>query len=730
MDGSVINVYTRAVCASRGINADHAKELESQLLSAWASSPEANTNYFPPEIIKTIVYGTPLGNNIISNSVGNSSQLSQKPLSFHVPPASSAPSSSYDPYFGPSATFDVSRPNQGSLNASTSPLSSMTSGQMSNLPGSGINTGSALPASSPSSAILQGTRDNPVVVEMSTKGSWLKTLVTVLWMCLLLVMLYNYMKMGGGVGPLASLTNDISEEVTEIPSVKFSDVMGVDEAKHELEDVVDFLRDPERFRRLGAKVPRGLLLTGPPGTGKTLLARAVAGEAGCKFYSKSASEFEEMLVGLGARRVRDLFAAAKKNAPAIIFIDELDAMGAKRRVSAGASNDRQTLNQLLASMDGFSKNENVIVIAATNTPDMLDPALIRPGRFDVRVNVPLPDVKGRKDIFDLYLSKVVVSPIIDSELLARATPGFSGAQIEAMINSAALMAAQRDADFIEMADMEEARDKIIMGPGKRSKVSKLEQLKLVAFHEAGHTLASLFTKGSDDLHKVTILPRGFSGGATYYLPKDDELKSKTNILAAIDTAMGGRVAEELVFGPDNITTGAGSDMQNATRYARAFCMSFSMSSLGLSSYNDENRPSPDRMALIDAEVEEILQDSYKRVFSLLSKNRSTLDRLANTLLEYETLSAEEVKDVVAGKTLPSLKEKLISSQVSSVRKQPAKANTIHGNVSKPNSAPPSATPPSQPPSPPQTGNKQPGEKKYAGVLGYISDQLFGPRQKV
>jgi AAA+ superfamily predicted ATPase len=315
----------------------------------------------------------------------------------------------------------------------------------------------------------------PIRVAIEGGPSLLRLIFMRIVSAVILVCAFQYLTkemMGGKDGPkgmLSQLAGEAGEEITEIPTTRFSDVKGVDEAKGELEDVVNFLRDPQKYRRLGAKVPKGVLLTGPPGTGKTLLARAVAGEAGCKFYAKSASEFEEMLVGLGASRVRALFAAARKNSPAIIFIDEIDAMGGKRKTSFGSGAERQTLNQLLACMDGFTKGENVIVIAATNSPEILDPALVRPGRFDTTVDVPLPDVKGRKAIIDLYLQKIVVSPgkggkpSIDSELLAKATPGFSGAQIEAMINSAALLAANRGADHVEMQDMEEARDKVIMG---------------------------------------------------------------------------------------------------------------------------------------------------------------------------------------------------------------------------------------------------------------------------
>lgn len=351
-------------------------------------------------------------------------------------------------------------------------------------------------------------------------------------------------------------------------------------------------------------------------------------------------------------------AAPTLSLPLPTLAPQIDALGGKRKVSIGGGSERQTLNQLLSSMDGFSKNENVIVIAATNTPEILDPALTRPGRFDSTVNVPLPDVKGRQEIIELYLSRVVSSKNVDPLLLARATPGFSGAQIEALINSAALMAAQRGADAIEAQDVEEARDKIIMGPAKKSRVKKEEQMRLTAYHEGGHTLTAVKTVGAHDLHKVTILPRGFSGGATYSLPRDDELETKEAILAAIDVCMGGRAAEELVYGDSKVTTGAGMDMRQASDLARRFTMAYSMSSLGLTSYADGTEPSPQRKAQIDGEVERILQESYARVKGLLAAQRPQLDRLAGALLEHETLDADEVRAVIAGQPLPSLREKL------------------------------------------------------------------------
>jgi ATP-dependent metalloprotease len=501
--------------------------------------------------------------------------------------------------------------------------------------GGGSGGGSAYfgPAGMP-----MGTRANPVIVESHERVSFMGMLMKVMPLAVLAYFAYSAMSGSKGMtfNPLGG--PDITDEVSSIPDTRFDDVKGCDEAKAELQDVVNFLRDPARYSRLGAKVPAGVLLTGPPGTGKTLLARAVAGEAGCKFYSKSASEFEEMLVGLGARRVRDLFASARKNSPSIIFIDEIDALGGKRRM-IGSGNERQTLNQLLACMDGFSKNSGVIVIAATNAPEILDAALTRPGRFDSSVDVPLPDVKGRREIIELYLSRVVCDEGVSAELLAKATPGFSGAQLEALINSAALMAAARGSDSIEGSDVEEARDKLIMGPSKLSRVKNAEAQRLTAFHEGGHTLVSMLTPGTSPLHKVTILPRGQSGGATFMLPNDTALRTKASILAEIDVSMGGRAAEEIVYGVDGITSGASGDMEGASRLARAYCTAFAMSEVGMASFAPPGSSggggwtaSPDRHAMLDLEVEKILKASYARVKALLEKNRLSLDRLAAALV--------------------------------------------------------------------------------------------------
>jgi len=473
---------------------------------------------------------------------------------------------------------------------------------------------------------------------------------------------------GGGIGDM--LRGD-SGAVADIPETRFEDVVGVDEAKEELKDVVEYLSNPGKFANIGAHIPKGVLLSGPPGTGKTLLARAVAGEAKVKFFARSASEFEEMLVGLGARRVREMFEAAKKEAPAIIFIDEIDAMGAKRgRVSMGSGSERQTLNQLLACMDGFSKTDNVIVIAATNNPEILDSALVRPGRFDSRVDVPLPDIRGRREIIQLYLDKVPCAEGIDAALLAAATPGMSGAAIATMINSAAIQAAKAGRSVVTSEDLEEARDKTWMGPALRSRRRTLQEMELTAYHEGGHTLAGILTAAAQELHKVTILPRGPAGGVTFFLDDDNPMTTRKQLLARLDVAMGGRVAEELIYGHDGVTTGASSDMSQASRIARAYVRRFSMGAHGIATYsNDDDNISEAMRERIDAEVEELLAQSYARVTQLMTENKDKLERLAKALLEHETLTADECRLVaIEGKTLPA-PEELIKARMAAARRR-------------------------------------------------------------
>lgn len=434
-------------------------------------------------------------------------------------------------------------------------------------------------------------------------------------------------------------------------SVKtFADVKGCDEAIHEVKEIVEYLKKPEKFVRLGGKLPKGVLLTGPPGTGKTLLARAVAGEADVPFFYKSGSEFDEMFVGVGSRRVRSLFAAAKKKAPCIVFIDEIDAVGGTRSNYEASGGSRKTLNQLLTEMDGFEENSGVVVIAATNLPEMLDAALTRPGRFDRHVAVALPDVQGRKGVLDLYLSNKPVSSSVNSELLARRTPGFSGADLFNMVNEAALMAATKDLDEITDDCLDEARDKILMG-SPRALSQSVEARRLTAYHEGGHALVALFTPGAKPIHKATIVPRGHALGMVSQVPDKDEYSTtKQQMVAHIDVCMGGKVAEEMIFGSDYVTSGATSDLKSATRMARHMVedcgMSDKIGPIALSS-PDQRGASLNKDA--DDEVGNFLRESYSRVKGLLKDKERELHILAQALLKQETLTQQEIKDLIFGK---------------------------------------------------------------------------------
>jgi cell division protease FtsH len=455
----------------------------------------------------------------------------------------------------------------------------------------------------------------------------------------------------------------------DTPKVTFADVAGADEAKQELEEIIDFLKDPQKFQRLGGRLPKGALLVGPPGTGKTLLAKAVAGEAGRPFFSMSGSDFVEMFVGVGASRVRDLFEQGKAHAPCIIFIDEIDAVGRHRGAGLGGGHDEreQTLNQLLVEMDGFESNDGVILLAATNRPDILDPALLRPGRFDRQIVVDMPDVKGREQILRVHTRKIPLGPGVDLERIARGTPGLAGAELANVVNEAALLAARRNKAVVDMQDLEDAKDKVMLGLERRSRVLSDEERRLIAYHEAGHALASLHLPGSDPLHKVTIIPRGRALGITAYLPEEELHKyTKQSILSRLAMAYGGRVAEELVFGPEKVTTGAAQDIQHATDIARRMVTQYGMSdTIGPIAVGDreaeiflgrevvQRREISERTAeLVDTEVKRILGDAYERAKTVLLEHRDALDRLAAALLERETLDREEVELVVAGKPLP------------------------------------------------------------------------------
>ena len=449
--------------------------------------------------------------------------------------------------------------------------------------------------------------------------------------------------------------------------VTFKDVAGVDEAKEELREIIEFLREAQKFQKLGGRIPKGVLLVGPPGTGKTLLARAVAGEANVPFFSISGSDFVEMFVGVGASRVRDLFEQGKKNAPCIIFIDEIDAVGRHRGAGLGGGHDEreQTLNQLLVEMDGFESNEGVILIAATNRPDVLDPALLRPGRFDRRVVVARPDVRGREEILRVHSRKIPLSEDVDLSVLARGTPGFSGADLANLINEAALLAARQNRKTVSMYDCELAKDKVLMGAERKSMILSDEEKKVTAFHEAGHALVAVMSDHSDPLHKVTIIPRGMALGVTMQLPIDDKHTYTRNYLVTrLAIMMGGRLAEELFL--DTMTTGAGNDIEQASELARKMVCEFGMSDLGPLTFGKkeeqiflgreiaQHRDYSEETAIrIDGEVKRFIDNAYNAARDILSNNRDVLTRIANALLEREVLDAQEIKLIIEGKELPA-----------------------------------------------------------------------------
>ncbi|MFP4423515.1 MAG: ATP-dependent zinc metalloprotease FtsH, partial [Desulfococcaceae bacterium] len=485
--------------------------------------------------------------------------------------------------------------------------------------------------------------------------SWFPMIVLIgVW-----IFFMRQMQSGGGKAmsfgkSRARLMSDQSEKVT------FEDVAGIDEAKEELWEIVEFLKDPKKFTRLGGRIPKGVLLMGPPGTGKTLLGRAIAGEAGVPFFSISGSDFVEMFVGVGASRVRDLFLQGKKNAPCIIFIDEIDAVGRHRGAGLGGGHDEreQTLNQLLVEMDGFESNEGVILVAATNRPDVLDPALMRPGRFDRQVVVSLPDVVGREKILRVHMKQTPVGPDVDPLLLAKGTPGFSGADLENLVNEAALYAAKRNKDRIEMIDFEDAKDKVYMGLERKSKVIKEEDKKVTAYHEGGHALVARFLPETYSVNKITIIPRGRAAGLTWFLPEERDFKYKDQLESELSVAFGGRAAEELVF--QRISTGASNDIKQATEIAQSMVRSWGMSEkLGPLSYakNDEHvflgreiaqpREYSDHTArLIDQEIADLIQGAYARARGVLEENMDILHKLADLLLEKETVMGPELDQLI------------------------------------------------------------------------------------
>ncbi|GAV78496.1 AAA domain-containing protein/Peptidase_M41 domain-containing protein [Cephalotus follicularis] len=500
---------------------------------------------------------------------------------------------------------------------------------------------------------ILGTASAPIhMVEVKSMQGFKVKLCDLVFKIVLFLLLITFMKVViDDMGLKEVLSHNEIVQPSMVSNTTFNDVKGVDEAKAELEEIVHYLQDPERFTRLGGRLPKGVLLIGPPGTGKTMLARAVAGEAGVPFYSTSGSEFEEMFVGLGARRVRNLFSAAKKRAPCIIFIDELDAIGGIRNPKEPQSS-RMTLNQLLIEMDGFKQNEGLIVIAATNFPESLDKALVRPGRFDRHIVVPNPDIEGRRQILESYITKVRRADDIDLAIIARGTPGFSGADLANLVNSAALKAAVDGAEEVSMIDMEYAKDKIMMGIERKSAVVSEESRKLTAFHESGHALVAFHVDGALPVHKATIVPRGMSLGMVAQLPDKDETRiSRKQVLARLDVYMGGRAAEELIFGENEVTTGASADLEQATSLARAMIMEYGMSKeVGLVSFkydDDAHSVSSEFRLLIEKEVRGFLEKAYNNAKIILMTHDKELHALASALLEHETLSGNQIKALLA-----------------------------------------------------------------------------------
>ena len=522
-------------------------------------------------------------------------------------------------------------------------------------------------------ALVGDLLDNGVVIDAQApeqQGLLMQIFISWFPMLLLIGVWIFFMRQmqggGGGRGAMSfgkSRARLLGEDQVK---VTFADVAGVDEAKEEVSELVDFLRDPAKFQKLGGKIPRGVLMVGAPGTGKTLLARAIAGEAKVPFFTISGSDFVEMFVGVGASRVRDMFEQAKKHAPCIIFIDEIDAVGRHRGAGLGGGHDEreQTLNQLLVEMDGFEGNEGVIVIAATNRPDVLDPALLRPGRFDRQVVVPLPDIRGREQILKVHMRKVPLDKDVNPNIIARGTPGFSGADLANLINEAALFAARANQRSVTMENFEKAKDKIMMGAERKSMVMSDAEKNLTAYHEAGHAIIGLLVPSHDPVYKVTIIPRGRALGVTMFLPEEDRYSySKERLESSISSLFGGRIAEQLIYGDDSVTTGASNDIQRATEIARNMVTKWGLSEkLGPLTYSEEEGEvflghsvtqhkvvSDETAHIIDEEIRFIIDRNYKRAEQLLSDNRDKLTMMAEALMKYETIDAEQISDIMLGK---------------------------------------------------------------------------------
>ena len=583
------------------------------------------------------------------------------------------------------------------INAGTIKTLTYTNGMVSGKDTAGVAFEGYVPFTDPDLEKLRNKGIDMTFRPQQNESFWSSALIN--WVPLLIlggVMLFFLRQMQAGSGKAMGFGKSKAKLLTEKSGkVMFTDVAGVDEAKEDLQEVVEFLKDPQKFQRLGGKIPKGALLIGPPGTGKTLLARAIAGEAGVPFFTISGSDFVEMFVGVGASRVRDMFEQAKKNAPCIIFIDEIDAVGRHRGAGLGGGNDEreQTLNQLLVEMDGFEANEGVIIVAATNRPDVLDPALLRPGRFDRQITVGNPDVKGREQILAVHMRNVPMAPDVEAKTLARGTPGFSGADLANLVNEAALLAARRNKRMVTQADFEDAKDKVMMGAERRSLVMNKDELKNTAYHEAGHALVGLFVKG-DPLHKVTIIPRGRALGVTFYLPEGDRHShSREWCESRLAMSFGGREAELILGGSKNVTTGASGDIQQATELARQMVTQWGMSEkLGRVRYGSNDQEvflghsvtqskniSEETARLIDLEVRTLIQNAENTAKRILTKYRKGLHDIAAALLEFETLTGAEVRQVVEGK---KIKRDDGSTPPSAERKPPSVPRTSGKRSSK------------------------------------------------
>ena len=555
------------------------------------------------------------------------------------------------------------------------------------------------------SEMIKELRQKDVVIEAKPeedRSFWMTMLVS--WgpiLLLIAVWIFFMRQMQGGGGKAMNFGKSKARLLTDTQGqVTFKDVAGVDEAKEELEEIVAFLKDPKKFTRLGGRIPKGVLLVGSPGTGKTLLARSIAGEADVPFFTISGSDFVEMFVGVGASRVRDLFAQGKKNAPCIIFIDEIDAVGRHRGAGMGGGHDEreQTLNQLLVEMDGFESNEGVILIAATNRPDVLDPALLRPGRFDRQVIVPLPDVRGRTRILNVHSSKIPVDESLDMEIIAKGTPGFSGADLANLVNEAALLAARENKETVGMRELEFAKDKVWMGAERRSMVITEKEKKITAYHEAGHALVAIKTPGSDPVHKVSIIPRGRALGVTMYLPTEENYShSKEDLLGSLAALLGGRAAEEYFL--ESVTTGASNDIERVTNIARKMVCEWGMSEkLGTLSFgekegevflgkemNSSRNYSESTSEMIDDEIKNIVSEVYDRTRQIVKDNAEILEQMAQELLEHETIDSKDIERIMAGEVRPADKDREKADSAQSVTSEagnsPESANekTIPGD---------------------------------------------------